>query len=96
MEYLKKGVSKIRVWTFKNVEIYTFFSTTQKKGYRMVYIIKLLDHPQNRLSKIFVDYVDIVDKLIYNIIVKILQAPNRDKQLIPQRRKYENKITWKW
>ena len=33
------------------------------------------------------DYVDIVDKLIYNIIVKILQAPSRDKQLIPQRRK---------
>ena len=27
------------------------------------------------------DYVDIVDKLIYNIIVKILQAPSRDKQL---------------
>ena len=25
------------------------------------------------------DYVDIVDKLIYNIIVKILQAPSRDK-----------------
>ena len=25
-------------------------------------------------------YVDIVDKLIYNIIVKILQAPSRDKQ----------------
>nr|DAE68347.1 MAG TPA: hypothetical protein [Caudoviricetes sp.] len=39
------------------------------------------------------DYVDIVDKLIYNIIVKILQAPSRVKQLIPQRRKNENKIT---
>ena len=26
-----------------------------------------------------VHYVDIVDKLIYNIIVKILQAPSRDK-----------------
>ena len=25
------------------------------------------------------DYVDYVDKLIYNIIVKILQAPSRDK-----------------
>ena len=25
------------------------------------------------------DYVDIVDKYIYNIIVKILQAPSRDK-----------------
>ena len=25
------------------------------------------------------DYVDCVDKLIYNIIVKILQAPSRDK-----------------
>ena len=25
------------------------------------------------------DYVDIVDKLIYNIIVKILQAPSRVK-----------------
>ena len=25
------------------------------------------------------DYVDIVDKLIYNIIVKILQAPSREK-----------------
>ena len=32
-----------------------------------------------------VHYVDIVDKLIYNIIVKILQAPSRDKQLIPQK-----------
>ena len=28
-----------------------------------------------------VHYVDIVDKLIYNIIVKILQAPSRVKQL---------------
>ena len=26
------------------------------------------------------DYVDYVDKLIYNIIVKILQAPSRDKR----------------
>ena len=95
MEYPKKGVSKIRVWTFKNVEIYTFFSTTQKRGYRMVYIIKLLDHPKKGVSKIFVDYVDIVDKLIYNIIVKILQAPSRDKHS-PQRRENENKITWKW
>ena len=25
------------------------------------------------------DYVDYVDKLIYNIIVKILQAPSREK-----------------
>ena len=33
-----------------------------------------------------VHYVDNVDKYIYNIIVKILQAPSRDKQLIPQRR----------
>lgn len=30
------------------------------------------------------DYVDIVDKLIYNIIVKILQAPSRVKRLIPK------------
>ena len=30
-------------------------------------------------------FVDIVDKLIYNIIVKILQAPSRDKQFMPNK-----------
>nr|DAO08337.1 MAG TPA: hypothetical protein [Caudoviricetes sp.] len=34
-----------------------------------------------------VHYVDIVDKLIYNIIVKILQAPSRDKQLTTKEEK---------
>ena len=53
------------------------------------------------------DYVDIVDKLIYNIIVKILQAPSRDKQLIPKEGKMKIKLLendkiievpsyWKW
>ena len=41
----------------------------------------------------FVYIVDIVDKYIYNITGIILQAPSRDKQLSPQRRKNENKIT---
>jgi hypothetical protein len=45
----------------------------------MVYIIKFLDHPKKGVSKIFVDYVDIVDKLIYNITGIILQTPSRDK-----------------
>ena len=43
-------------------------------------------------SSIIVNYVDIVDKLIYNIIVKILQAPSRDKQH-HKGEKNENKIT---
>ena len=34
-----------------------------------------------------VHYVDIVDKLMYNIIVKILQAPSRDKQLTTKEEK---------
>lgn len=53
------------------------------------------------------DYVDIVDKLIYNIIVKILQAPSRDKQLIPKEEEMKIKLLengkiievpsyWKW
>ena len=53
------------------------------------------------------DYVDIVDKYIYNIIVKILQAPSRDKQLTIKEEKMKikllenNKIIevpayWKW
>ena len=53
------------------------------------------------------DYVDIVDKLIYNIIVKILQAPSRVKQLTNKGGKMKikllenNKIIevpkyWKW
>ena len=58
----------------------------------MVYIIKPLDHPKKGVSKIFVDYVDIVDKLIYNIIVKILQAPSRDKQLTTKEEKMKIKL----
>ena len=53
------------------------------------------------------DYVDIVDKLIYNIIVKILQAPSREKQLTTKEKEMKikllenNKIIevpkyWKW
>ena len=53
------------------------------------------------------DYVDIVDKLIYNIIVKILQAPSRDKQLTRKGGKMKIKLLendkiievpsyWKW
>ena len=52
-------------------------------------------------------YVDIVDKLIYNIIVKILQAPSRDKQLTTKEEKMKIKLLendkiievpsyWKW
>ena len=37
-------------------------------------------------------YVDIVDKLIYNMIVKILQAPSRDKQLIPKEEEMKIKL----
>lgn len=55
----------------------------------------------------FVHYVDIVDKLIYNIIVKILQAPSRVKQLIPKEEEMKIKLLendkiievpsyWKW
>ena len=51
--------------------------------------------------------MDIVDKYIYNIIVKILQAPSRDKQLIPKEEKMKIKLLendkiievpayWKW
>ena len=53
------------------------------------------------------DYVDYVDKLIYNIIVKILQAPSRDKQLTHKGGKMKIKLLendkiievpnyWKW
>ena len=53
------------------------------------------------------DYVDIVDKYIYNIIVKILQAPSRDKQLTTKGGKMKIKLLendkiievpnyWKW
>ena len=53
------------------------------------------------------DYVDCVDKLIYNIIVKILQAPSRDKQLITKEEEMTIKLLendkvievpnyWKW
>ena len=53
------------------------------------------------------DYVDIVDKLIYNIIGIILQAPSRDKQLIPKEEEMKIKLLendktievpnyWKW
>ena len=53
------------------------------------------------------DIVDIVDKLIYNIIVKILQAPSRDKQLTHKGGKMKIKLLendkiievpsyWKW
>ena len=73
----------------------------------MVYIIKPLDHPKKGVSKIFVDYVDIVDKLIYNIIVKILQAPSRVKQLTTKEEEMKIKLLendkiievpkcWKW
>ena len=51
--------------------------------------------------------MDIVDKLIYNIIVKILQAPSRDKQLTTKEGKMKIKLLendkiievpkyWKW
>ena len=51
--------------------------------------------------------VDIVDKLIYNIIVKILQAPSRDKQLTTKEEEMKIKLLendkiievpnyWKW
>ena len=36
--------------------------------------------------------MDIVDKYIYNIIVKILQAPSRDKQLIPKEEEMKIKL----
>ena len=53
------------------------------------------------------DYVDIVDKLIYNIIGIILQAPSRDKQLTHKGGKMKIKLIendkiievpnyWKW
>ena len=53
------------------------------------------------------DYVDYVDKLIYNIIVKILQAPSRDKQLTTKEEEMKIKLLendkiievpkyWKW
>lgn len=53
------------------------------------------------------DIVDYVDKLIYNIIVKILQAPSRDKQLTHKGGKMKIKLLendkvievpnyWKW
>ena len=38
------------------------------------------------------DYVDYVDKLIYNIIVKILQAPSRVKQLTTKEEKMKIKL----
>ena len=38
------------------------------------------------------DYVDIVDKLICNIIVKILQAPSRDKQLTTKEEEMKIKL----
>ena len=41
----------------------------------------------------FVYYVDIVDKYIYNIIVKILQTPSRDEHTHHKGGKNENKIT---
>ena len=54
-----------------------------------------------------VHYVDIVDKLIYNIIVKILQAPSRDKHSYHKGGKMKIKLLendkiievpnyWKW
>ena len=53
------------------------------------------------------DYVDIVDKYIYNIIGIILQAPSRDKQLTHKGGKMKIKLLendkiievpayWKW
>ena len=53
------------------------------------------------------DYVDYVDKLIYNIIVKILQAPSRVKQLTTKEEEMKIKLLendkiievpnyWKW
>ena len=39
-----------------------------------------------------VHYVDIVDKLIYNIIVKILQAPSTDKQRTTKEEKMKIKL----
>ena len=52
-------------------------------------------------------FVDIVDKFIYNIIVKILQAPSRDKQLTTKEEEMKIKLLendkiievpkyWKW
>ena len=53
------------------------------------------------------DYVDIVDKYTYNITGIILQAPSRDKQLIPKEEEMKIKLLendkiievpayWKW
>ena len=53
------------------------------------------------------DYVDIVAKLIHNIIVKILQAPSRVKQLTTKEEEMKIKLLendkiievpayWKW
>ena len=53
------------------------------------------------------DYVDYVDKLIYNIIVKILQSPCRDKhsyqkegrmkiKLLENNKIIEVPAYWKW
>ena len=53
------------------------------------------------------DYVDIVDKLIYNIIGIILQAPSRVKQLTTKEKEMKIKLLendkiievpnyWKW
>ena len=53
------------------------------------------------------DYVDIVDKLIYNITGIILQAPSRDKQLTTKEEEMKIKLLendkiievpayWKW
>ena len=53
------------------------------------------------------DYVDYVDKLIYNIIVKILQTPSREKQLTTKEEEMKIKLLendkiievpnyWKW
>ena len=38
------------------------------------------------------DYVDNVDKYIYNIIVKILQAPSRDKHLTTKEEEMQLKL----
>ena len=60
---------------------YYIFTYTVNSAERVQYFQRF------KLQTTFVDYVDYVDKLIYNIIVKILQAPSRDKQLTTKEEK---------
>ena len=65
---------------------YYIFTYTVNSAERVQYFQRF------KLQTTFVDYVDYVDKLIYNIIVKILQAPSRDKQLTTKEEEMKIKL----